>query len=832
MKISLAWIQEFTDIDLSVEALAELVDARLVEVEEVIDWGARYKGIVVAQITSVRTHENADKLNIYDINISESDRRQVVSGDKQLKVGDKVAFIPPGVAVPNTVDNEEPFVIQEVTMRGVISQGMLGSGRELSLNDDHEGVQVLDTDVRPGTPFAQAYNLEDIILDIENKSFTHRPDCFGLLGIAREIAAVQDKQFESPSWFAADEIQVEKGSGDLPFAVENQIPDLCRRFTAITLQDVTIGSSSLMLQSMLTRMGVRPINNVVDITNYIMLLTGQPMHAYDYDKLRKLDPIGDGPSLVVRYPTKGERLTLLDGREIEPRDEAMMVAVGDKLICVGGAMGGAESEVDASTKNILLECANWDMYSIRRTSMEHGIFSEAVTRYAKGQSPSQTAPALGHALGMLIETSSNAKIASELVDIYPTPKVSPTIHTNVGWVNHLLGTALSDEQIVQTLRHIECKVEGAAGALRVTPPLWRADLAIPEDIADEVGRLNGFDTIEPTLPQRDLTPAMPRHLERLKQGSRRFLSAAGANEVLTYSFVSAQLMQQTNQESKDAYHLANSLSPELAYIRTNLLGSLLAKIHMNHKAGFEVFALFELNKTHHMGSLDEEGLPTPHHALSFVWSAEGKAYSPQQKGAPYYQAKHYLEGLLSQLDITEPHYRLVRAHTLDSVPQWFRMRVSMFDLNRSAMVMKDDVLLGLVGEPAPSVRRALKLPENVAMFELDMQAIAQLPVRGKHYIPLSRFPGITQDICFRVTDALLYDDLVLAITDFLQRHDEIAFTLSPVDVYQRSEQPDHKQITVRLHLQRYDRTLTTAEVNELMAHLTTHINSVLRAERI
>lgn len=832
MKVSLAWIQEFTDIDLSVEALAELVNARLVEVEEVIDWGSRYKGIIVAQITGVEPHDNADKLNIYQINISESDVRQVVSGDKSLKVGDKVGYIPPGAMVPSTVDTDTPVVIREVSMRGVKSEGMLGSGRELGLNDNHESVQVLDTDARPGTSFAEAYNLQDIILDIENKSFTHRPDCFGLLGIAREIAAIQGKQFESPTWFKTDSIQVEKGSGNLPFVVENEIPTLCRRFSAITIQDVHIGPSSLMLQSMLTRMGVRPINNIVDITNYLMLLTGQPLHAYDYDKVRTLEPTGNGPTITIRFPKEGEKITLLDGRTITPRPEAMMVAAGDNLICVGGAMGGADTEVSAETTNVILECANWDMYSIRKTSMANGIFSEAVTRYAKGQSPSMTAPVLGHALGMLIETSAHAKIASELVDLYPQPKQTTPIHTNSGWINHLLGTTLETPAITHILRTIECDVTEKAGQLEVTPPLWRSDVNIPEDIADEVGRLYGFDNIEPTMPLRDFTPAMSHPLEHLKKASRKFLASAGANETLTYSFVSDRLIQQTNQESGSAYHLANSLSPELAYVRTNILGSLLAKVHMNHKAGFEQFALFELNKTHQKDEVDDEGLPRAYHALAFAWSAEPKAFNPKTSGAPYYQAKKYVEGLLARAGVRELHYRLVRPHTLDSIPAWLRVRVSMFDLDRSAVVMKDEAMLGLVGEPSPSVRRALKLPASVAMFELNLEEVLKVRDEKSDYQPLSRFPGVTQDMCFKVPADLLYNDLTLAIIDFLQHQKDLLFTLSPVDVFQYENQPTHKQITVRLTLHRYDRTLTTAEVNELIGHLSTRVGSALRAERV
>ncbi|HSX28612.1 MAG TPA: phenylalanine--tRNA ligase subunit beta [Candidatus Saccharimonadales bacterium] len=831
MRVSLAWIQEFTDVDRTVEELVELIGSRLVEVEETINWGERFKGVLIAEITAVQPHDNADKLNIYQISVGKDETRQVVSGDKTLQKGDKVGYIPPGVMVPSSADHKSPVVIEEVSMRGVISQGMLGSARELCLSDEHSKVQVLDTDAAVGTPFAEAYNLNDIILDIENKSFTHRPDCFGLLGIAREVAAIQGKQFESPSWFKSDVIAVEKGSGSLPLEVTNEIADLVPRYMAVSVRNVNLGQSSLMMQSMLTRMGIRPINNIVDITNYLMLLTGQPLHAFDFDKVAVLSNSNQA-KIIVRAAKEGDKLALLDGRTIDVRPGAVVIATPEKPIALGGIMGGSETEIDEHTTNIIIESANFDMYNLRTTGMTHGLFTDALTRFAKGQSPTICAPVLGHALGMLIETSAHAEIGSEVIDIYPKPKQSHVITCNSGWANNFLGTTLETSEMHQILQNIECDVQADKGWLKVTPPLWRSDLWISEDIADEIGRLHGFDTIEPTMPMRDFHPALPHPLERLKQEARAFLADAGANEVVTYSFVSDALMRQTNQENESAFHLANSLSPELAYLRTNLLGSLLTKVHPNHKAGFDTFALFEQNQTQHKGELDDEGLPREHHALALIWSATPKAYAVATQGAPYYQAKYYFEELLQRLGVPDLHYRLVRPHTLDSVPLWLQMRIELFDLGRSAIVMKEDVMLGVVGEPSQAVRKAQKLPEAVAMFEGDLEEILKVRAEKPAYVPLSRFPGTTQDLCFRVSSDLLYNDLVLAITDFLQHQHDIVFSVSPLDIFQHEDQPNYKQITVRLTLHHRSRTLTTAEINELLDHLSVQIGSALRAERV
>jgi phenylalanyl-tRNA synthetase beta chain len=833
MKLSLAWVQEFTTIDRSVEELADLVGSRLVEVEEIIHWRDRFTGVIVAEITEVKPHENADKLNIFRIKISNTETRQVVSGDKTLQIGDKVGYIAPGITVPGTYGQKVPVVIQQVEMRGVASEGMLGSGKELCLNEDHSKVQVLDTDKPAGTSLLEAYNLDDIVLDIDNKSFTHRPDCFGLLGLAREIAAIQGHAFESPTWFTGDTIEVKKGKGDLPLEVKNDIPELCRRFSAVTLADVTVGPSSLMMQSLLLRMGVKPINNIVDITNYLMLLTGQPMHAYDYDKVRALDGAdAKTATLVVRHPKKDEKIALLNGKTITPHAEDMLVASATSPICMGGAMGGTDTEVTASTTNIILESANWDMYTIRKTSMRHGLFTDAVTRNAKGQSPSICAPVLGHGIGMILEENEHAKIASELIDIYPSPKEQSAIRLNAAWVNGFLGTAIETSAMVAILRRVEFTVSAQGDNLTVTPPLWRSDIAIREDVTDEIGRLNGFDTIEPTLPLRSSQPTMGQPLDRFISNTRQFLANAGANEALTYNFVSSNLMQQTNQEAESAFHLTNSLSPELAYIRTNLLGSLLAKVHLNHKSGFDEFALYELGKTSSKEELDNDKLPIEHPVVAWVYSATDKAYDVKTRGTTYYQAKYCLEQLLHHEGIDQARYRLLRPHTVDSIPTWLRLRVGMFDLNRSAIAIHDDIMLGVIGEPTPAVRRALKLPPNVAMFECHLGEMLRAKRAAFSYKPLSRFPATDQDICFKVPAELLYDDLVLAVIDFLRRDKELESTVSPVDIFQREDDTAHKQTTIRLRLGRADRTLTTVEVNELLEHLATHIRSALRAERV
>ena len=422
MKVSLNWIKQYTDLDLGLEALVEKIGSQLGAVEQVTDLGKVYQGIVVARVVEVKDHPDADRLHVCRIDDGsrvqgverDSDGYiQVVCGAPNVHDNMLVAWLPPGTTVPETV-GKDPLVLEIREIRGHKSHGMLASPKELLLGDNHEGLLEVTVEAKPGDSFADVLKLNDQIIELENKMFTHRPDCFGQLGIARELAGILGHQFVSPPWYKtplADPVAV--SDQKLPLVIRNELRELVPRFVAVVLSDVTIKPLPIELQTYLMRVGVRPVNNVVDLTNYMMLLTGQPMHAYDYDKVKALS--GNEATLVVRYPKPGEKLTLLGNKVIEPRSEAIIIATDNQAIGLGGVMGGAETEVDEQTKNVLLECATFDMYSIRRTAMASGLFTDAVTRYTKGQSPLQNDRVVAETIRLLGEQA-GAKQASQLID--------------------------------------------------------------------------------------------------------------------------------------------------------------------------------------------------------------------------------------------------------------------------------------------------------------------------------------------------------------------------------------------------------------------------------
>jgi phenylalanyl-tRNA synthetase beta chain len=898
MKISLNWVREFTDIKIGTDELVAKIGSQLGEVEEVIHLGGRYKDIVIARVVSCEKHPNADKLSVCLIDdggvtpnvkrvswdqamravvVSSSERVaeenvhnstlteqrseegentqksgsvsgparkqggrshglvQVVCGAPNVKAGLTIAWIPPGAIVPSTFDKEQ-FKLEVRPLRGVDSNGMIASGAELGINDDHSGILVIDKPAEPGTYLADVYGLNDVIIDIENKMFTHRPDCFGILGVAREIAGIQNIAFTSPDWYKQALEIIKPDNQQLKLEVKNELPELVPRFMAVAMSNVVVGPSPIQMQSYLQRVGIKPINNIVDITNFVMALTAQPLHAFDYDKVTTLDN-SESATIVVRHPKEGEEISLLNGKTIKPRKEAIMIASDTKLLAVGGVMGGTDTEVDENTKNIILECANFDMYSIRKTSMVHGLFTDAVTRFNKGQSPLQNDKVLGFAVSLLNQQT-DATASSELIDINNTSvatekdnlSIHGAINISVDFINQRLGSELLSEDIQNILANVEFGVEVHEDELSVIAPFWRADIEIPEDIVEEVGRLYGYDLLLKTLPRRVIIPAQKNRMLDKKAIIRSTLTAAGANELLTYSFVDKKLLDIAGQDSQNAFQLANALSPELQYYRLSLMPSLLSKVHANIKAGFSEFAMFELNKVHSKQWQDNEGLPVEQESLSFVFAADRKSAGVQYRGAAFYQARLYLQHLFSSIGRGLPV-----CTPLDSVKEIDSSMLHMvapFEPTRAAVLQVRGEIIGVIGEFRQEVSRGLKLPEFCAGFELD---IAHMPDLVLGYEQLQKYPSSTQDISLEVSNTLQYQQLITTIWEQLESIADqhgYKWRFEPIDIYQKDADAATKRITVRLELSHPDKTLVTSEVNHVIDLLAATARDRVSAERV
>ncbi|MCA9326136.1 phenylalanine--tRNA ligase subunit beta [Candidatus Saccharibacteria bacterium] len=825
MKVSYNWLKEYVTNLPQPSELAEVIGAQLGAVEEIVDLGKKYDKALVVEVKECSKLEGSDHLSLCYIDdngvAQDVERRQdglvqVLCGAPNVQQGLKVVWLPPGATVPSSYGTSEPFVLGARKMLGHTSNGMLASPRELGISDEHNGILELPADAPVGTSFAEAYGLNDQIIDIENKMFTHRPDCFGLLGVAREVAGITRQQFQSPEWYVKNSFESIAGNR-LELQFTNELPGEAPRFMLLPMSDVTVGPSPLWLQTLLLRAGMRPLNNVVDITNYIMLLTAQPTHAYDYDKLAKLSKDGQA-HIVVRNPHTDEKIHLLNGKKVDPRQEAILICTDQEPIGIAGIMGGASTEVDAQTKNIILEVANFDMFSVRRTSMAHGLFTDALTRFNKGQSPLQNAAVMSE-LARLMQELTGAQPAGQLIDDNHAPAHQPVIKVDYQFVNDRLGLQLTPDEMAQLLRNVEMRVEVEGDQLTVHAPFWRTDLALREDIVEEVGRLYGFDHLPLELPTRTLKPVPKDPLLTLKEQIRGRLAAAGANEVLTYSFVHGDLLKKVGQNPDNAFKLSNALSPDLQYLRPSLMPSLLEKIHPNIKAGHDEFVLFELGKGHVVHAKDQDQLPAEDNLTALVVAAADKLKKP---GAAYHQAQKYLQNLL-QVELT---YKTVEPNDYDITKP--------YDLSRAAYVYAGDTFLGIMGEFRASVRKALKLPVFCAGFELDTKELLPLLAKGRSYQALPRFPAVGQDVCLKVPVATSFGDLEQVVLESLTQNkpEDTRLETCVLDIYQRSDDPEHKQITFSLQLASYQKTLTGKDMSALVDTVVQAAKEKCNAEHI
>ncbi|RKV98010.1 MAG: phenylalanine--tRNA ligase subunit beta [Candidatus Saccharimonas sp.] len=844
MKVSLNIVKSLVNFELPpVDELVARVNAQLGSVEKVIDLGAQYKDARIVHVVQCEPHPNADRLHVCLIddggavaNIPRDDKGyvQVVCGAPNVHADMWAVWLPPNSTVPASFADAEPFVLGARKLRGVLSQGMLAAADELAIGTDHDGiVEISGRDMpkgavlRAGDSFAQVFGLDDVVLDIENKMFTHRPDCFGQLGVAREISGIFGQAFTSPDWYRVAQ-KFADGSG-LKLDVYNDIPDLVPRFMAVAVKNVAVQPSPLWLQCQLVAMGGKPINNIVDATNYIMLMTAQPTHAYDYDKLC-------GGKLGARMAREGETIALLNGKTYTLGTDDIVIADGERAVALGGIMGGADTEVSSDTNNVVLECASFDMYAVRKTAMRHGVFTDALSRFNKGQSPLQNAPVLKRLMGMIggeqASEVHDKKQFSDEFDEYFAGKYTPAnIDINSSFINQRLGLQLTDSDIYTLLNNVEVHNHGPEdelGYMCIQVPFWRTDIELKEDVVEEVGRLYDFGKLPRELPQRSTKPAPKNPRRELKRQIREQLSRAGANEALTYSFVHEHILKRAEQHADQAYRLSNALSPDLQYYRLSVLPSLLDKVHANIKAGHDEFCLFEIGKGHDVRlPHSEDGLPSEQTFVDAVYAAKKARAS-----APYYQVQRMAVRLLSSLGAQFELAPMATENDDGKELSGVEFEVAApFDRQRSAWILCGKERLGIVGEFKQAVRRNFKLPEYAAGFSINFDRLLAQPRDEQAYRPLSRFPSTSRDVSLRAPRDVSYAELyhvVQAAVD--ESAGDITVTIEPRAIFQPANDRSIKTTTFRLCMTHYERTLTDADAKPIVDRVATMALAKLGAE--
>lgn len=810
MIISLNWIKKFTDIDIDNDQLIELIGSRLVEVESVLDLSEKYKDVLIVKVVEASNIEGSDHLSLtkiddggvyQEIDRDENGLIQVVCGANNIKAGRIVAWLPPKSIVPETYNQTKPFVLDSRNIYGYLSNGMIASAKELDLFDNHDGILILDDNLKPGDKFAKVYELDDYLLDIENKSLTHRPDCFGVIGFAREISAILGKEFKSPDWFLDLKPNI-SSSNQTEINVAILDYELSDRYQAVVMSNVDGSKKSpLLIQTYLSRVGVRPINVIVDATNYLMILSGQPLHAFDYDKF--INIAGEKAEILVRAGKEDEELNLLDGRTIKLTTEDIVISAGETAVALAGAMGGVSTSVDENTKNIIIESATFNLYKLRATQMRHGIFSEAITRFTKGQPSDLTAPILAKSTELLSEWA-GANVISNVADYYANKKDQKHIKVPLELANKILGVDFSIQQLVDPLCRVEFEVDVVAPyTVDIVSPWWRSDINIQEDVIEEIGRLGGFDNINPTLPVRDFKAIMPHSFDIFRDNIRNILVESGANEILSYSFIHGDTLKRAFQDESNSYKIVNSISPNLQYYRQSLTPSLLDLVHPNIKQGYDEFAIFELNKTHSKkDGLNDESVPIERDSLALVYASKN-----DKSGSPYYQAKHLLEYLFSKLNLEL---------SFESIDSSSDTEASPFEFLRTArLVSESGQVLGYLGEYKKIVCKNFKLPSQIAGFEINTKLLFDEFTKTKiEYQPLSKYPSTERDLCFKVDNDVTYEKIINSI-QYSINESGLNYEINPIDIYQPESSPT-KNITVRIKLNSYHKTLNNADIKSVV----------------
>lgn len=808
MLISLNCIKKYVSIpeEISTEQLIELIGSRLVEIEDVIDLAPKYEGVYVVKVVSAEkipdTHLNLCQIDagLHTKEFSDGETVQVVCGAPNVHAGMLAVWITPGAVVPSTYGNEN-FRLGKRKLQGYESNGMLAGADELGFDNEHKTIAEIDPKIaQPGDSLADVFDLNDIVIDVENKSLTHRPDCFGLIGFAREVAGILGLPFPEIEWPALKLVD------DLAIKVSITNPAICPRYSCAVfdLPDNQPEKYLTPTAVFLAKAGMRSIDPMVDLTNVMMLKTGQPLHAFDYDKLvavgqqdvSQQQGNNKTPEIIVRLAEPGETIQLLDGKTIECIPEDILITSNNIPVALAGAMGGKNTEIDASTKRVVLESATFSLYNLRKTQMAHGIFSEAITRFTKGQPAAMTFPVLS-------ETVTRLGVSPlAVVDEYPGRPQKTVVKITTLEINQLLGTSYDQKTIIKTLENVNFTVAANGDVLEVFAPVWRTDIHIKEDVIEEVGRLLGYDNIPLALPEKPFAGTEIAPILRLKSELRGILSDRLAmNEVLTYSFVSKNLLEKAGQDPVDHYEITNSISPELQHFRSQIVPSLLDKIRENVKSGHRDFSLYELNQVSAKSNgLTDEETPVLNNHLGIVCLGD------------FYKLKTYILTMLRRgLKITLEYSQMAAgSKAAETYPY--------LEPAHSATLLLNGEVIGAFGEIKAAVLRRFKLDQVVSACELDLDKIVDLPRRTDASLKLSKFPFVERDLTLKVSADAQFGRIHTMLDQILASEDLISETL-PVSIYQSAPDSPTKNLSFHLKFSSPEKTLDQSDIAKIMEQI-------------
>ena len=795
MNVTLNWLKAYIDFEFSPSELADRLTMLGVEVESVKHLGTELEGVIVGSVTSIRPHPNADKLVLCQVDTGETEELQIVCGAPNAREGMLAPVATIGATLP------VGLTIKRAKLRGETSQGMLCSEKELGLSGDAAGLMELSTDIPLGTPLSEALGLDDVVFELEITP--NRPDCLSLIGVAREIRAETGNPLKLPT---VDPQENGINLRDLT-SVTIDAPDLCPRYAARVIQGVKVAESPAWLQQRLESVGIGVINNIVDVTNFVLMEYGQPLHAFDYHKLAE-------NRIVVRRARDNEQITTLDEVERELTSDTLVIADAEKPVALAGIMGGYNSEITETTCDVLLESAYFNPLSIRATAKALGISTEASYRFERGADPGAVLAALDRAAQLLAELTGGT-ICESIVDVYPGQQPLTEIQLRPERVNFVLGTTIETAEMVQILDRLGFDVDITGKVYQVVVPTFRSDVTREIDLIEEIARVYGYDNIPTTLPKGDIPVPAPTPKTEARRRIKHFLLAAGMMEAVNYSFCDPNCFDKIRLNADDplrnTLQLRNPLSPEMSVLRTTLTPGLLENAQHNRNHQIDTIALFEIGGVFVHDGKEKE----PERVTGVLAGQIGEGvYSDPYRHPDFFDIKGLVEGMLEVCGVVDWTLQKTDAPT--------------FHPGRNAEVLLGNRRIGVFGEVHPEVLENYDLPYKAYLFEFDLEGLADAATFAKRFEPISIYPKVARDLAIVVDKETLSDmPTELIYTTGGDSVDSVRL----FDVYEGEQVPEGKKslaYTITYHSA--TETLTDKAVNTLHDEVVKCLNRELGAE--
>lgn len=802
MYVSLKWLAQYVDISgFEPAELAEKITRAGIEVDGIIDLSAGLKKLMVGEVKEKEKHPEADKLNICQVDFGEEEYSQIVCGAPNVAVGQKVIVARPGAHLPGGK-------IKKAKLRGQVSNGMICSLQELGIEGKvvpkayAEGIYVLPSDTPVGADAVEVLGLDDVVLELGLTP--NRSDAMSMLGVAYEVAAILDREIHLPE--IKYEATTKKAADVLNVRVEalEQNP----LYAAKVVENVKIAESPLWLQQALMAVGVRPLNNVVDITNYILMEYGQPLHAFDYDALKTGE-------IVVRLATEGENIKTLDGKDRTLKASNLVITNGEEPVAVAGVMGGFDSEVTDKTTTVVIESAYFEGLSVRYTSKDLGLRSDASARFEKGIDPNRVLPAAERAAQLMAEIAGGTVLeGTVLVD--ELDKTPARVAVSPDFINSRLGMKISLNEMVSILKRLRFDVETANGLLIVDAPTRRQDIKIEEDIVEEIARMYGYDEIPKTIPVAETSVGGLTPYQEKRRVTRHHLEGSGLFQALTYSLTSDELAQKYALQTEETTRLMMPMSEAHSTLRQSLLPHLIEAAVHNVSRQIPLVALYEIGSVF-LGK-GEDGLPNEEEHLSIVMTGKWleNAWQGEHKQVDFFVLKGVIEGLLEKLG-------------LSARIQYIASKQEGMHPGRTASIVLDGEVVGFFGQLHPKEQKALGLKETY-VAELNFKQLAGAEVEPLVCQPIPRFPSISRDIAL-VVDRTLEAGTIEAI--IREAGGTLLKSVHVFDLYEGANMPEGKKsLAFTLTYFNPEKTLTDEEVvavhDEVMAALKEQANVEVR----